>query len=360
VSEKRNRIFISYASPDKEAVERIVQCLESNNKNIWFDQNEIVWGDNIITEINTGLAESRMGIVVLSHNFFERAMPQLELNSMILLMSALRFRILPLYHGMDQHTLIERYPLLSSIRGEKANQDCETLVKKLEAAMQKTSNLMQTPSQQKPPSPRSISDPEIKDVNQAEMDNILSELRNSTSNRREATITKLRHYAGTRKIWKHDVTWETIAYLIDSKDSMDILNGLYVLEYMIKTSNKEYENDDSNPVIERAREWFAPNLIRCIYHDYERISKDSFNILSMIIKEGILSKYALEAWKSAMEERNNDNEYQNYIQLFVWYFENTSKSTQKILCDFMYDLTSKEGKMGQRAMHVYNYFIRKI
>ena len=92
---------------------------EANKKNIWFDQKEIVWGDNVIAD--AGLSESFMGIVVLSNNFFDRTMTELELNSMILLMNALRFRILPLYYDMDHHALLERYPLLAGIRGEKAD-----------------------------------------------------------------------------------------------------------------------------------------------------------------------------------------------------------------------------------------------
>ncbi|MFL6453584.1 MAG: hypothetical protein ACJ71L_06235 [Nitrososphaeraceae archaeon] len=39
-------------------------------KDIWFDQRKIVWGDDIISEINNGLSSSFMGIVVLSNKFF--------------------------------------------------------------------------------------------------------------------------------------------------------------------------------------------------------------------------------------------------------------------------------------------------
>jgi hypothetical protein len=58
-----------------------------------FDQKEIVWGDNLITEINAGLSKSFMGIVVLSNNFFHRQMPQLELDSMIFAMTVVRFSV---------------------------------------------------------------------------------------------------------------------------------------------------------------------------------------------------------------------------------------------------------------------------
>jgi hypothetical protein len=48
-----------------------------------------------------------------------------------------------------------------------------------------------------------------------------------------------------------------------------------------------------------------------------RISQDSFRLLKMVIEESILSKYASEALSIAMEQKTNDNEYQNYIQIYV-------------------------------------------
>jgi hypothetical protein len=85
--------------------------LPRKNKDVWFDQKQIVWGDHIVSEINKGLSTSFMGIVVLSNNFFERAMPELELNSMIFLMNMAKFRILPLYHEINHEALLLHYPL---------------------------------------------------------------------------------------------------------------------------------------------------------------------------------------------------------------------------------------------------------
>lgn len=111
MDEKRNKIFISYASADQEVANRVAECLRSKNKEIWFDQIEIVWGDHIVSEINKGLSTSFMGIVILSRISL-REMPQLELNSMVFLMNLVKFRILPLYHDMDHSDLLLRYPLL--------------------------------------------------------------------------------------------------------------------------------------------------------------------------------------------------------------------------------------------------------
>jgi hypothetical protein len=55
VEQNRNKIFIFYASADQEVDNRVAECLRSKNKEIWFDQIEIVWGDHTVSEINKGL-----------------------------------------------------------------------------------------------------------------------------------------------------------------------------------------------------------------------------------------------------------------------------------------------------------------
>jgi hypothetical protein len=56
----------------------------------------------------------------------------------------------------------------------------------------------------------------------------------------------------------------------------------------------------------------------------------------------------------------NDNEYFDYIQIYVWYFENASKKSKQDLCDFMYDLTLKEDKVGARAQRLHDYFFKML
>ncbi|MFL6319675.1 MAG: hypothetical protein ACJ72Q_04320 [Nitrososphaeraceae archaeon] len=143
-------------------------------KDIWFDQREIVWGDDIISEINNGLSTSFMGIVVLSNNFFERAMPKLELNSMILLMNT-----------ANHQELLLRHPLLAGIRGERADQDCDALVLKLEAAINKTNELLNSAIGRRRESilksSKIISD-DKKEVEQNEIESILTELQGTQQN----------------------------------------------------------------------------------------------------------------------------------------------------------------------------------
>ncbi|MFZ0512132.1 MAG: hypothetical protein WAM14_11045 [Candidatus Nitrosopolaris sp.] len=80
----------------------------------------------------------------------------------------------------------------------------------------------------------------------------------------------------------------------------------------------------------------------------------------MIIGEAILSKYASAALEIAMEKITNDNEYSDYIHVYVWHFDNASSQSKKALCDFMYDLTLKDDIVGRRAANLYNHFIKKL
>jgi hypothetical protein len=91
-----------------------------------------------------------------------------------------------------------------------------------------------------------------------------------------------------------------------------------------------------------------------------RISQDSFRLLKMVIEESILSKYASETLSIAMEQITNDNEYQNYIQTYVWHFESTSKQNKKALCDNMYTLTLKGGRVAEQALNLYSYFVKTL
>lgn len=310
MDEKRNRIFISYTYADLEIANRTAQCLKSKNKEIFFDQIDVASGDQIVAKINSGLSTSSMGIVILSNNFFKREMPQLELNSMIFLATNMKFRILPLLHGIDHHYLRQLYPLLSNINGENADLDCDTLVSKLDMANEIV-NIPIIQSTVLASNHSGITMNSAKEVSKNEMEEIFTDLKRDAKHRKQTAITKLRRYTDSKRIWKHSVSWDIISYLLDS----DIIDALYVIEYMIKFSQMEYP-DDLDSIKDNVRERFLPRLLNLIQSADSRISRDSFRILSMIIEENMLTGYALSALKIAMNELN-DNEYFDYIQVYV-------------------------------------------
>jgi hypothetical protein len=68
--------FISHASEDKkDFAEPLADALMSSGLRIWYDKTALSIGDVLRQQIDEGLAHSKYGIVILSHNFFQRNGP---------------------------------------------------------------------------------------------------------------------------------------------------------------------------------------------------------------------------------------------------------------------------------------------
>ena len=69
------KIFISYSSNDKDKVTRLVRELQSHDLEIWFDEDVIFPGDDLLEKMREGIAQCRYYIVCLSPSF-EKKPPQ--------------------------------------------------------------------------------------------------------------------------------------------------------------------------------------------------------------------------------------------------------------------------------------------
>jgi hypothetical protein len=70
-----------HASEDKIPVAQpLANALAALGLHVWIDESEIRLGDSLRSKIDTGLARSRFGVVILSENFFSKDWPKLELN----------------------------------------------------------------------------------------------------------------------------------------------------------------------------------------------------------------------------------------------------------------------------------------
>lgn len=64
--------FISHSSFDKNyLVDDLVNVLQNMGYSVWYDKNEILAGDNILSEIQRGLSNSYCFIFVATNNFFK-------------------------------------------------------------------------------------------------------------------------------------------------------------------------------------------------------------------------------------------------------------------------------------------------
>lgn len=77
-------VFVSHATEDKDEVVRpLVNELVARDVRVWYDEFELRIGDSLRRKIDTGLARSRFGVVVLSRSFFAKNWPQYELDGLV-------------------------------------------------------------------------------------------------------------------------------------------------------------------------------------------------------------------------------------------------------------------------------------
>ena len=107
-------VFISHATEDKDDIVReLAEALIGQNLRVWYDEFELRIGDSLRRKIDTGLAQSRFGIVVLSHAFFEKNWSQYELDGLVTREMTGEQVILPLWHKITKQEIIFYSPSLA-------------------------------------------------------------------------------------------------------------------------------------------------------------------------------------------------------------------------------------------------------
>ncbi len=108
-------VFISHATEDKDAIVRpLAAALEGHGLDVWYDETELRIGRSLRRSIDTGIARSRFGIVVLSRSFFAKNWPQYELDGLVTrdVAGGGQF-ILPLWHDITKDEVIAQSPSLA-------------------------------------------------------------------------------------------------------------------------------------------------------------------------------------------------------------------------------------------------------
>ncbi len=62
-------VFISYSSNDAEKVGRLVEALKSKGADLWFDDEQILPGDDLIQKMSEGISQCRYYVICLSPSF---------------------------------------------------------------------------------------------------------------------------------------------------------------------------------------------------------------------------------------------------------------------------------------------------
>jgi hypothetical protein len=137
-------VFISHASEDKKGfVEPLANALELSGLKVWYDKTALTVGDPLRQKIDEGLAQSRYGIVILSHNFFAKQWPKDELEGLfareIAGVPGLKV-ILPVWHSITAGEVAQYSPMLAGRFAANSNADLNVVVRQLRDAMGIPSN----------------------------------------------------------------------------------------------------------------------------------------------------------------------------------------------------------------------------
>ena len=77
-------VFISHASEDKEEIVRpLATSLSHHGLDVWYDEFVLGIGDSLRQKIDYGLANSRVGLVVLSPSFIAKGWTNYELDGIV-------------------------------------------------------------------------------------------------------------------------------------------------------------------------------------------------------------------------------------------------------------------------------------
>jgi beta-lactam-binding protein with PASTA domain len=95
---------------------------------VWFDDYELVLGDSLRAKISDGLQHSRVGVVILSRNFFAKRWPQWELSALTARQLAGEENvILPVLHEIGHNDVRAYSPPLADLVAAKSSDGVEAV-----------------------------------------------------------------------------------------------------------------------------------------------------------------------------------------------------------------------------------------
>lgn len=117
-------VFISHANKDKEnLIEELYQSLKKLGVKIFYDKEELEWGDNWKDRILNGTEKAEFAIIVISENFFDREWTERELAEFLNRQNRNGQKIiLPILHNISVEQLKVKYPTVADIQAIDSSQ----------------------------------------------------------------------------------------------------------------------------------------------------------------------------------------------------------------------------------------------
>jgi hypothetical protein len=134
-------VFIAHASEDKDSVARpLAKALIDRGWAVWLDELQLTIGDSLSRRIDSALAKTRFGVVVLSPAFFAKEWPQRELAGLAAREINTGSKvILPAWHNVDHSFIVLHSPVLADRLGAVTSAGLEVVANEISLALAKDS-----------------------------------------------------------------------------------------------------------------------------------------------------------------------------------------------------------------------------
>lgn len=107
-------VFISHASEDKDGfVRALANALIDTGLKVWFDEMTLGIGDSLRQKIDRGLANSRVGLVVVSPEFINKGWTNYELDGIVTRTVSGEQILLPIWHNITKQQVMDFSPSLA-------------------------------------------------------------------------------------------------------------------------------------------------------------------------------------------------------------------------------------------------------
>ena len=112
--EQSHDVFISHASEDKDDIVRpLANALVGKGLVVWYDEFTLRIGDSLRQKIDRGLANSRVGLVVLSPSFIAKGWTNYELDGIVTRTVSGEQILLPIWHNITKQQVVDFSPSLA-------------------------------------------------------------------------------------------------------------------------------------------------------------------------------------------------------------------------------------------------------
>ncbi len=107
-------VFISHASEDKDDFVRpLANALIGKGLNVWYDEMTLGIGDSLRQKIDKGLANSKVGLVVLSPSFIDKGWTNYELDGIVTRTISGEQVLLPIWHNITKQQVVDFSPSIA-------------------------------------------------------------------------------------------------------------------------------------------------------------------------------------------------------------------------------------------------------